>query len=260
MPTLLQLAENKTASGELKTVLLGNPPWRSQFLAALASKAADARAPLELLLAIKDTRTPPTAGDLQSYVSALIARKNYELAYYAWLQFLPPEQLSSTGFLFNGSFELQPSGLPFDWVFNAGAGVTIDIADRRDRDGQRALLIEFGHGRVEFGGVLQLTMLAPGTYEFRGKYRGEIVGKRGLVWRIACVGAPNALIGESVMAWGASPKWKDIEFSFTVPDSDCRAQQVRLELDARMASEQLVSGSIWYDELRIARASKIERP
>jgi hypothetical protein len=71
------------------------------------------------------------------------------------------------------------------------------------------------------------------------------------VWRIACTDAPNILIGESAMAVGAIPKWKDIDFAFTVPAADCRTQLVRLQLDARMPSEQLVTGSIWYDDVRI---------
>jgi hypothetical protein len=56
------------------------------------------------------------------------------------------------------------------------------------------------------------------------------------------------------MAAGQAPIWRDIEFAFTVPSANCRAQELQLELDARMASEQLVSGSIWYDDLRIQRA------
>lgn len=260
IPILVRMAERKTSNKELTEALLGNPPWRSVFLRHLAQKASDPRAALELLLAIKATATPPTPGDLQAYVHALIERKQYELAYFAWLQFLPPEQLTSTGFLFNGSFEVKPSGLPFDWVLNEGAGVTIDIVERPDsREGQHALMIRFGLGRVDFRGVQQVVMLAPGTYEFTGKYKGEIVGKRGLVWRVTCAGTPKQ-IGESAMVTGASSRWRDIEFTFTVPEADCRAQQVRLELDARMASEQLVSGSIWYDELRIGRADKVEGP
>jgi hypothetical protein len=209
--------------------------------------------PLDLLLAIKDTPTPPTTADLRDYLSVLIDHKLYELAYYAWLQFLSPEQLSSTGLLFNGGFEAMPSGLPFDWIIRPGAGVTIDIMTRPDEDGLRALYIEFGQGRVEFNGVSQLIMLAPGNYRFKGQYRGELVGRRGLVWRVSCAGGKGGAIGESQMTAGAAPRWKDIEWTFTVPDADCRAQQLRLELDARMASEQLVSGSIWYDELRISR-------
>jgi hypothetical protein len=57
------------------------------------------------------------------------------------------------------------------------------------------------------------------------------------------------------MMVGATAPWKDFEFSFTVPAAECRAQHLRLELDARMPSEQLVSGSLWYDDLAIERGS-----
>ena len=260
MAVLLHMAENEQTMGMLRDAVLNNPPWRSQFLSVHAQYASDPRAPLELLLTLRDTPAPPTATDLRNYVNALIGRKQYELAYSAWLQFLPPELLSSTGFLFNGSFENVPSGLPFDWVIGEGSGVTIDIVQRPDRDGERALLIEFGYGRVDFRGVQQLTALAPGNYEFNAKYRGDISGKRGLVWRVACAETPGSPIGESQMATGASPSWKDVVFSFSVPDTNCRAQYVRLVFDARMASEQLTSGSIFYDELRIARVKERARP
>ena len=124
---------------------------------------------------------------------------------------------------------------------------------RPDDAGQRALYLELGPGRVEFGGVAQTLLLPPGPYRLRGKYRGEITGRRGLVWRIACAGASGPPIGQSPMMVGVSAPWKDVEFTFTVPATECRAQHLRLELDARMASEQLVSGSVWYDELTISR-------
>jgi hypothetical protein len=203
---------------------------------------------------------PPSVTDLRNVINALITRKEYELAYYTWLQFLPPEQLANAGYLFNGSFEHPLSGLPFDWAIVNGSGVRIDVAARSDRQREHALTVEFGYGRVEFRGVQQLTLLAPGTYEFRGKYQGDLVGKRGLVWRIACANTPNVVIGQSPMAIGASPKWKDVAFSFTVPVGDCRAQYIRLDLDARMASETLVSGSISYDELAIARVDADVQP
>ena len=135
----------------------------------------------------------------------------------------------------------------------AGSGVTVDIVQRTDQAGQRALYIELGPGRVEFGGVVQTLLLGPGRYRFKGKHRGEIVGRRGLVWRIVCADKGGAPIGQSPMMVGNVASWKVVELAFTVPAADCRAQHLRLELDARMASEQLVTGSVWYDELAIVR-------
>jgi hypothetical protein len=256
MPTLVEMAQNQEAGGELKKLLASNPPWRGHFFETLPRSVTDARTPLDVLLAVKDSPAPPTPADLKPYLDVLIAHKYFELAYYTWLQFIGPEQLRSIGLLFNGSFEATPSGLPFDWVMRGGSGATIEILDRPDQEGQHALFIEFGQGRVEFPGVVQLLMLAPGTYRFKGKYRGELAGRRGLVWRVRCAGGPSEPVGESQMIVGQTPVWRDLDFKFTVPDANCRAQQLRLDLDARMASEQLVSGAIWHDDLRIQRVEE----
>jgi hypothetical protein len=254
LPVLGRMAESPDAAGELHKLLAGNPPWRRAFLSGLPRAVSDARTPLKVLLALKETANPPDLADIRGYVGLLIEHKFYELAYYTWLQFLPREHLAGAGFPFNGSFELSPSGLPFDWQIDAGAGATVDLAPRPDVAGGHALRIELGPGRVELGGVTQMLLLAPGSYRFAGKYRGEVAGPRGLVWRIACAGGAGAPLGQSPMAIGAAPQWKDVAFSFTVPDAGCRAQQLRLVLDARMPSEQLVSGTLWYDELTVARA------
>jgi hypothetical protein len=153
------------------------------------------------------------------------------------------------GLLFNGGFATVPSGLPFDWAITPGNGVTMEIAPAPG--GGRALAIAFQQGRVDFRGMSQLLVLTPGTYQFSGRYTGEVMGQRGLKWRVTCAG--GTAIGESGMVAGRASTWKSIEFDFTVPDADCPAQYLRLDLDARMSSEQFVSGIIWFADLGVAR-------
>jgi hypothetical protein len=260
-PILARMAENGDGANELKKLLDTNPPWRTQFFSALPYSISDVRTPLYLLLHLKETATPATANDLRSYLNFLIKHKFYDVAYYTWLQFLPPEELGNVGFLFNADFERPPSGLPFDWVINRGSGVTVDIVARPDEPQKRALSIEFGYGRIEFPGVYQLMMLTPGTYRFVGRYKGRLMGRRGLVWRITCAAgdAYGAAIGQSSMMIGTAPDWKEFDFSFTVPRSDCRAQYIGLFLDARSASEQFVSGSVWYGDLAVSRLEKVDK-
>ena len=150
-PMLGRIAEIPDAKGELTSALAKDPPWRAQFFNSLSRNVTDARTPLELLLSLRDAATPPTDAERQAYLQALIEHKLYELAYYSWLQFLPPDQLGNTGRLFNGSFEVPPSGLPFDWVFKKAPGVNVKFAPRPDHEREQALLIEFGPGRVDFG-------------------------------------------------------------------------------------------------------------
>jgi len=256
MPTLVKVAEDKSANPALKQLIMSNPPWRAQFFAALPANVTDARTPLDLLLAIKDTPHPPTTANLNDYFNLLIHHKFYDLAYYTWLQFLPPEQLAKIGLLFNGSFEIAPSGLPFDWSFAQGSGVTVEIAERSDKSREHALSIEFRQGRVEFSGVGQMLMLTPGNYQLKGKLKGEVLGRRGMIWRVTCAEGNRPPLGASAMFVGSAIKWQDFDFSFTVPDANCRAQSLRLELDARSASEQLVTGLIMYDELQLTRIAR----
>lgn len=257
MPMLAQLAESgdEGSVAVLKSALVENPPWRQRFFEGLPKHTRDARTALNLLLSLKETEAPPTLPELNAYLSALIKNDRYELAYYTWLQFLPAEELSKIGYLNNASFEAPPTGLPFDWVMRQGRGATIDIAAVPGEAGSLGLLIELGPGRAEFHGVTQMLLLSPGDYRLKGKLKGETHGPRGLQWRMTCA-ATGKEIGAGPMFLGAEPRWSRFDFDFTVPDADCRAQELRLQLAARSASEQLVHGSVWYDDLSIARVEE----
>jgi hypothetical protein len=252
MPMLGRIAENQDGNAELKQLLASNPPWRPQFFYYFPLTITDARTPLDFFLSLRNSTTSPTAADVRSYLDFLVRHGFYELAYFTWLQFLPAEQLSKAGRLFNGSFETRPSGLPFDWVLSLGKGVTPKIAARSDGS-EHGLFLKFGPGRVDFPGIAQLVVLPPGEYHLQGKYKIDIVGQRGLQWHITCASGLNTPIGESPLFNGTGSEWRDFEVSFTVPNTDCPAQYVRLGSGARSASEQFISGSIWYDDLRIVR-------
>jgi hypothetical protein len=252
IPYLARLAEQRDSSADFVRLLATNPPWRQDFMRAVTSHITDARTPLNLLLALQSTQHPPNVEEQTSYIQFLLSRKFHELAYYTWLQFQPREELTRIGPLYNRNFDKALSGLPFDWTLPASSSAVAELRQRADKDGDFALVVEFTQGRAAFSGVSQMTLAAPGTYVLKGLYRGRLVGTRGLMWRALCADSQVPL-GESIQLLGDVPDWREFTFSFVIPDKNCRAQTVRLELDARSASEKLVAGSMWFDDLDLKR-------
>jgi hypothetical protein len=50
-----------------------------------------------------------------------------------------------------------------------------------------------------------------------------------------------------------SDDWRLFGVEFTVPESDCMAQMLRLELEGRAALDFEVEGDIWFDDLSVVR-------
>ena len=122
------VAERPNGAAVVIEQLAQDPPWRGVFFGSLSSTITNARTPLVLLQSLRETATPPRDTEVLPYLRFLLAKGFPELAYYTWLQFLPSDKLARAGFLFNGAFESQPSGSPFDWTVTGDTGTTIDFS------------------------------------------------------------------------------------------------------------------------------------
>jgi len=97
-------------------------------------------------------------------------------------------------------------------------------------------------------------VLPPGRYRLAGKIRGTIQAKRGLRWQLTCSSAPQTVLGESDMLMGESEQWRLFTLEAKVPqDKNCAGQVLRLFHDSRSASEELITGEVWFGDLHLER-------
>jgi hypothetical protein len=250
-----ELAPNLTAAeiaAPLLAKLAEQPPWRGEVLKGLAQSSRDLDGLIALFGALQQSAAPPTLAELRPYLLRLVAAGRAEDAYLAWLQTLPLERLSRVGLLFNADFRDEPTGLPFDWTLAPVAGAATALLDDPAIPRGKLLAVDFFGGRVAFRHVSQLLVLAPGAYEFRGAQSAQALrNPRGLRWRIACLTDPDRSLGETPPVRGDT-SWQAFAVAFSVPDN-CGVQSLQLELPARFALEQAISGRAAFRQLAIAR-------
>jgi hypothetical protein len=250
------IAEDPEGRNLLADELATGPVWRDQFFGALPRNAKHADTPLELMAALQESGKPVTQKEVAPYLDFLVSTGRADLAYNAWLQFLPKSQLETVSFLSNASFESEPSGLPFDWRIADGVNAIAEIVPLPGSSTQHVLHIRFAEGRVEFPDVSQIVLLAPGRFRLEGKLRGTITGKRGLRWQLRCASGARRIFAETEMLLGQSREWRIFTLEIEVPPlEDCHGQVLRLYHDSRSASEELLTGEVWFSDLRLEHAA-----
>jgi hypothetical protein len=192
--------------------------------------------------------------ELRCGIEALRRAGHWDVAYQLWLNALPRERLGDVGNVFNGSFELAPSGLAFDWLVDPrSVAHQADFPTGSGRVGSRALRVAWNGKRNAGPAIQQYLLLRPGRYELSGLARLEgLQSVRGVNWVVRCGGEPRApALGNSRGFMGAA-EWEAFKFDFEVP-ARCTGQSLQLEPVGLHEGATFVTGRAWFDELRIAR-------
>ncbi len=250
---LVLLAEDPQQRPLLVQELAKGPVWRMEFFGALSRDMRRLDTQLEVMTLLKNSQAPCTIEELAPYLDTLIARGAVELAYNALLQLLPDDDVARLGLIMNANFERDPSGLPFDWRIAQGINALFDFVPS-GAPGKRALHFTFGNGRVQFPETSQIVVLPTSRYRVEGKLRGQMAGKRGLRWQLRCATGERRVLGETEMLTGQSEEWRVFSFEAEVPQAGtCGGQLLRLFHDSRSASEEFLSGEVWFAEIQVER-------
>ena len=257
-PIVGLLAETPGGIKKVAEKLAQNPRWRLTIIKNMYRGMQDARTPFELFSRLKKSEFPPVQEELNSYFDFLFGIKQYDLAYYVWLQFLPPNELSEIGLIYNHDFAKPPNGSPYDWRRGKSVGATIEYGALRGEAGgkrRRGVRVELNGGRIEFGDLTQYVVLSPGKYDFSTKVKANLNGVRGFRWRVKCQSQSKPL-AVGPMSFGRHANWETYTFRFEVPRTGCPSQTVELFHDARSESEMLLSGAILYEFVSLVRQQR----
>jgi tetratricopeptide (TPR) repeat protein len=252
-PSLVAIANDPLLQPSVVDLLANAPPWRAAFLRTLAQDPTGKPAANVLLTGLAATAHPPQSDELASYLDAVIADGDFRSAFLTWMKFLPPDQSRSVAFAYNGDFELPLTGLAFDWSLSPVRGAVSEVVDSGDAAAGKVLRVVFSDTRVAYRHTAKLMLLSPGNYELRGWIRTEELNTpRGMRWRVTCAVGKNQRLVESDPFKGTIA-WREFTSNFSVPDKDCEAQWLRLELDIRVASDEQVVGTLWSDRISVRR-------
>lgn len=129
-----------------------NPDWRKLVVERLVAIGAS---PAVTYAIVKPDADPISSGG-GALINGLLARRDYERAYLAWLTQLPAGSVKDVGYIYDGNFRGLPGSPPFNWAITTWGDVSTDFT----RNG--AHVSYFGEAPAQI--LQQVTVLAPGRY------------------------------------------------------------------------------------------------
>lgn len=252
-PVLLRLADDPAARSWLQPLLDKPPEWWDGFFAYAAANAERPETVVFLYQQRSRAGGPLDGAEQRVYLDRLWKEGRWLETYLAWLGGLDERRQQGLGHLYNGGFELPVTGMGFDWRLSSPRGVAVETVETYGTRGGRALHVTFDGQRVHFQHVYQPLYLEPGRYQLQGRVRPDrLQAERGLRWRVRC-GGPSARVLVESEPFVGSDDWRMFAADFTVPETDCAVQLLRLELDGRAELDFEAQGGIWFDDLAINR-------
>ena len=248
LPLLAKLSADPDFAKALGRMLRNQPPWRGGMLATL--RAAGNEEAAEQVQAALLRNGSLSDEELAQWLATLLEHGHWGEAYARWAGTLATRR-SPIPTVYNGSLDHIPTGMGFDWRVSRVPGVSLEFVPGAG-DNSRLIARAVFRGRpVAAVGMEQPVLLPPGDYSFSVRQRADALrAERGLEWTLTCAGQGQP-IAVSERAEG-SFAWRTMVTAFQVPTTNCPGLWLRLRNSAPAGSMQPISGSLWFDDVRIA--------
>jgi hypothetical protein len=232
--------------------------WMEEFILSACYRKADPRV-LGGLLVERIRIGRHRREESNCVIQKLREAGDWAGAYRLWINTLPPARLREIGSVYNGGFEEPIDATGFDWVLDDESlrnnGHLAEIVSDDVAEGKFALRIRFA-GRPQVGvAARELLALPPGNYELSGQAKIAFPDTvRAVQWVVRCAESDTAPVLVRSDRFSGNMPWRVFTVPFQVPEN-CRGQSLTLEVPGTTLSSQLVSGTAWFDALRIRQLS-----
>jgi hypothetical protein len=253
-PYLLKGAEDTGNQGAFEDLLKQPISWWSEFFIHSAAHATNPDTVRRLFSLTRKGPNTPLPEAMRAYLARLQKDGEWTEAWFAWLSSLTKDELAQSAYVYNGSFELRPTSIGFDWIYQPSPAVVMETATTYGTTGERALHLVFRGLRIRFEHLYQYLLLPPGRYFLQGRVRPDnLKAAQGMQWSLYCLGKNEPLTVTD--RFSGIDQWTRFRSQFTVP-AGCPVQMLKLELAGRIALDYDVSGSIWFDDLSVEQMGR----
>lgn len=251
-PSLMQVLSSTEGIKLLRPYADAPPVWWDGFFSAVAKQAEDVRLVIGLAALRHESRVPLSKSERSDLVERLLHDQNWAEAYLVWVNGLTSEEKHYLGGIYNGSFELPPTGKGFDWHMPEVKNVSARFRPTYGADGKNALSVQFRGNDNPFSHLYQQMFLSKGLYQFQARVRVDSLRtKGGLRWVIRCAADQELILGQSERLVGASD-WDSMHFTFEVPARrTCASQILRFESVGESVFDHRLEGEVWFDQVQV---------
>ena len=252
-PALMEFTQDPKFADALAVKLATLPTWKDGFVSELLNKGTPDT--LDRVLPAMRRHGALDTATIGRWIDRLTKDGAWGEAYARWVSATDQRGANRMSSVYNGGFESAPSNAGFDWRIGDSAGVIIERAAVTGATGSYAISLTFLGRRVDSIPLNEWLLLSGGTYRlsFRAAAH-ELRSDRGLAWVIRCQQTGQELAASERLTGDFD--WTQHEVEFSVPESNCTAQDLWLRNAGAAGAGKIIRGSISFDDIAIDRVAQ----